>query len=176
MPHGIVVACYASFSEVALWLFGERTAAADTDAATGASTAAIFVAPVLWRSLAGSCLSSSISLGHLDGEDWCDCRAAGFSAATDADRGFDHGTFVPLKLAFPAADIPVVQLSLLSSLDAQVGHIAAHNWLLEGLNPSVIHRHTGVKRCTAAQRTAGCCERDTCRPPLCFPSCIAQVC
>ena len=27
-------------------------------------------------------------------------------------RGFDHGTFVPLKLAFPDADMPTVQLSL----------------------------------------------------------------
>lgn len=33
------------------------------------------------------------------------------------DRGFDHGVFIPLKLAFPDADIPVVQLSLKSDLD-----------------------------------------------------------
>ena len=36
----------------------------------------------------------------------------------DARRGFDHGLFVPLKLMYPAADIPCLQLSLLASLDA----------------------------------------------------------
>jgi aromatic ring-opening dioxygenase catalytic subunit (LigB family) len=32
------------------------------------------------------------------------------------DRGFDHGTFIPLKVAYPEAKIPVVQLSLQSNL------------------------------------------------------------
>lgn len=35
----------------------------------------------------------------------------------DPDRGFDHGMFIPLKLMFPHADIPVVQLSLRTDLD-----------------------------------------------------------
>ena len=48
------------------------------------------------------------------------CSRAGFQPAMNSTRGFDHGTFVPLKLAFPDAAIPVVQLSLLSSLDARV--------------------------------------------------------
>ena len=51
---------------------------------------------------------------------------AGIACASDAQRGFDHGMFIPLKLIFPAADIPVVQLSLLDSLDParhlEVGH------------------------------------------------------
>ena len=38
----------------------------------------------------------------------------------NSSRGYDHGVFVPLKLAFPAADVPVVQLSLLDSMSAQV--------------------------------------------------------
>jgi aromatic ring-opening dioxygenase catalytic subunit (LigB family) len=44
-------------------------------------------------------------------------RAAGVAASTDADRGFDHGTFVPLKVAWPDAQVPTVQLSLRRDLD-----------------------------------------------------------
>ncbi|WP_187345090.1 DODA-type extradiol aromatic ring-opening family dioxygenase [Cystobacter ferrugineus] len=43
--------------------------------------------------------------------------AAGFQTATDAYRGYDHGTFIPLKLTYPDADIPTVQLSLVHGLD-----------------------------------------------------------
>ncbi|KQT53283.1 extradiol ring-cleavage dioxygenase [Aureimonas sp. Leaf454] len=39
-------------------------------------------------------------------------RAAGFSAGIARDRGFDHGTWVPLSLIYPEADIPVVQVSV----------------------------------------------------------------
>lgn len=43
----------------------------------------------------------------------------GIKAQQDTQRGFDHGLFVPLKLMYPAADIPCVQLSLLHNLDAR---------------------------------------------------------
>lgn len=49
---------------------------------------------------------------------------AGFDCGFDTARGFDHGVFVPLKVAFPAADIPCVQLSLRADLDPQA-HLAA---------------------------------------------------
>jgi aromatic ring-opening dioxygenase catalytic subunit (LigB family) len=38
-------------------------------------------------------------------------------SAEDPKRGFDHGTFVPLKLSVPGADIPTTQLSLVRGLD-----------------------------------------------------------
>lgn len=49
--------------------------------------------------------------------------ARGIESTLDAERGFDHGTFVPMMLMRPEADIPILQMSLMSSLDP-AGHIA----------------------------------------------------
>ena len=50
-------------------------------------------------------------------------QAAGLPAAQDSERGYDHGVFIPMLLAFPDADIPVLQLSLRQDLDA-AAHLA----------------------------------------------------
>jgi aromatic ring-opening dioxygenase catalytic subunit (LigB family) len=50
-------------------------------------------------------------------------QSAHIASATDEKRGFDHGVFVPLKVAFPDADIPTVQLSLQKDLDPKA-HLA----------------------------------------------------
>ena len=51
-------------------------------------------------------------------------KDAGLPAGLNATRGYDHGVFVPLKVAFPEAQIPVVTLSLAGSLDPAL-HLAA---------------------------------------------------
>lgn len=49
--------------------------------------------------------------------------ASGVTALEDSERGFDHGTFIPLKLTYPEADVPTIQLSLVAGLDP-AEHIA----------------------------------------------------
>jgi aromatic ring-opening dioxygenase catalytic subunit (LigB family) len=51
-------------------------------------------------------------------------EGAGLAAREDPARGLDHGVFIPLKLVFPEADIPVVPLSLRRDLDP-AAHLAA---------------------------------------------------
>lgn len=49
---------------------------------------------------------------------------AGIGATIDPARGFDHGVFVPMKVAFPEAAIPVVEMSVERGLDPAL-HLAA---------------------------------------------------
>ncbi len=42
---------------------------------------------------------------------------AGLATSEDAERGLDHGVFVPFMLVLPDADVPVVEISLRADLD-----------------------------------------------------------
>ncbi len=55
----------------------------------------------------------------------------------DAQRGFDHGLFIPLKLMYPDADIPSLQLSLIQGLNP-AAHIALGKALRELLNENIL--------------------------------------
>jgi aromatic ring-opening dioxygenase catalytic subunit (LigB family) len=50
--------------------------------------------------------------------------AAGFATREDGARGFDHGVFAPLAVAYPDANVPVVQLSIRRDYDPEA-HLAA---------------------------------------------------
>jgi 4,5-DOPA dioxygenase extradiol len=55
---------------------------------------------------------------------------AGLEPRNEPKRGFDHGTWTPLKLAFPEANVPVVQVSVEPDKDA-----AYHYRLGKALSP-----------------------------------------
>jgi aromatic ring-opening dioxygenase catalytic subunit (LigB family) len=48
---------------------------------------------------------------------------AGFETDVESKRGLDHGVFVPFLLIYPAADVPILQLSLQAGLDPEL-HLA----------------------------------------------------
>jgi 4,5-DOPA dioxygenase extradiol len=59
------------------------------------------------------------------------------SARIDTQRGFDHGLFIPLKLMYPQADIPSLQLSLLRGLNP-MAHIALGKALRELMYENIL--------------------------------------
>ncbi len=67
-------------------------------------------------------------------------QSAGLPSRLDSEGGFDHGTWTPLLLAWPAADIPVVQISINErgspqshyDLGIQLGTLRDENILIVG--------------------------------------------
>lgn len=57
-------------------------------------------------------------------------QQAGIPALVDEDYGWDHGVFIPLKVMYPKADVPVVAMSLHESLDPNL-----HSHLGRALSP-----------------------------------------
>ena len=70
-------------------------------------------------------------------------ETAGFVTGEDDQRGLDHGVFVPFKLVFPDADIPLVQLSLIKGLDP-AAHIAMGRALAPLRNQGVLIVGSGM--------------------------------
>jgi 4,5-DOPA dioxygenase extradiol len=58
-------------------------------------------------------------------------------ARIDAQRGFDHGLFIPLKMMYPKADVPCLQLSLLRGLNPEA-HILLGKALRGLMNENIL--------------------------------------
>jgi len=83
-------------------------------------------------------------------------QESGIEARMDDQRGFDHGLFVPLKIMYPDAIIPCVQLSLINNLDPET-HIKIGNALSELRKENVLIIGSGMSfhnlRAMLAQNT-----------------------
>ncbi len=69
--------------------------------------------------------------------------AQGIEARVDPARGLDHGVFVPFKVAFPDADIPLIEMSVERNFDP-VLHMAAGRALAQLRNEGVLIVGSGM--------------------------------
>jgi aromatic ring-opening dioxygenase catalytic subunit (LigB family) len=70
-------------------------------------------------------------------------KDAGLKATLDPERGFDHGVFIPLKVAWPEADVPIVEMSVDASLNPSL-HLAAGQALVPLRNEGVLIIGSGM--------------------------------
>lgn len=65
---------------------------------------------------------------------WAGLEAKGIHSQLDERWGFDHGMYIPLKLMYPAAQIPCVQISLINGMNpsAHINLGRALNEILTG--------------------------------------------
>ena len=61
----------------------------------------------------------------------------GIQSKITGERGFDHGLFIPLKMMYPAAEIPMIQISLVRGLDPET-HISLGNALQPLLEQNIL--------------------------------------
>mmetsp|Transcript_21583 Transcript_21583/g.33530 ORF Transcript_21583/g.33530 Transcript_21583/m.33530 type:complete len:273 (-) Transcript_21583:126-944(-) len=68
---------------------------------------------------------------------------AGFKVMKNRERGFDHGTFVPMAIMFPEANIPLFQVSILRSYEP-AAHLAMGRALAELRDKGVLIVGSGL--------------------------------
>ena len=64
-------------------------------------------------------------------------KQKGIGGRIDNERGFDHGLFIPLKLMYPAADIPAIQVSLVRGLNPVI-HLEMGKALIELMDENIL--------------------------------------
>jgi 4,5-DOPA dioxygenase extradiol len=64
-------------------------------------------------------------------------KACDIATSIDPERGFDHGLFIPLKMMYPDADIPSIQLSLIKGL-SPMSHLALGRALRELMHENIL--------------------------------------
>jgi aromatic ring-opening dioxygenase catalytic subunit (LigB family) len=96
------------------------------------------------------------------------------SAHIDLQRGFDHGLFIPLKLMYPQANIPSLQLSLLRGLNP-ASHLALGKALRELIHENILVIGSGFSfHNMSAFSREGICEPDPANDA--FQNWLIEVC